>query len=103
MSTIGTIVHLPYIADIIPIEFYPYMTAIIRSRIIRIEYEPKSEISKFNKELIKHFNNNNVECTNDNKVVFKCSLFNTTIYYGFYDWNLTIGSEISIRGGNPPH
>ena len=83
-----------------PITFYPY-TSFVTKSIFRIEYtynsEEKTIIEDLRRDLIKLFNDSNIKsitgCTvvDDNKIVFEIEYNGIKLFYGFYDWEFTIG------------
>jgi hypothetical protein len=76
--------------DLIPIKFHPYRSYVTK-RLLYLDYN--NEIERIEFDLIDLFNEHKVKCHVDNKIVFECKLYETKIYYGFYDLKFSIGLD----------
>lgn len=78
-----------------PVQFHPYIS-FVYNKIVEIEnltgfYQSTKTL------LIEHFNANGIKAWEDNKIVFEVDMDGVKIYYGFYDWRLSIGLSCSNK------
>lgn len=71
-----------------PVKFHRYRSD-VRSRIIYMDFNEETDYLRA--ELLSYFNSCGIECYDDNKIVFECTIDGTTICYGFYDLKFSIG------------
>jgi len=82
-----------------PVAFYPYTSSTTgRFYSDRRDYHNTKDNYKLTKKiLIEMFNEAGIRAYNDNKVVFEVEVreyidsLPVTLYFGFYDWNFSIG------------
>jgi hypothetical protein len=93
--------ELPY--DLIPVKFHKY-TSSTRNRIFEIDtfnktwdhntaIEIHNQIYQIEKELLDKFNRFEIQCREDNKIVFECLIKGVKVCYGFYDGNFSVGLD----------
>ena len=75
------------------VNFHPY-SSIVTKRFFKHEFsnsEEKNQYSELKKELIEFGLKCGIKCHDDNKVVFEVEIDGQRVFFGFYDWNFSIG------------
>ena len=78
---------------LVPVKFHPY-TSNVRDCFFSLDCKG-DELTRLYKELeiklLDFFNEREIVCREDNKIVFECLIHGKTICFGFKDWTLNIG------------
>ena len=81
--------------NLTPVKFYGYPHVVLSRLAVIDDYHSNKCVLDFETKLYDLFHRYGINAVSDNKVVFECHCNGVPIFFGFKDWQFTIGFNVT--------